>query len=64
MSIFVRQRSTAFRLRQSGAVLTEDFGPLHRADTLLEWASVTKTVTAVGRPLHSVRSLCESSVSD
>lgn len=46
MSIFVRQRRTAFRVRQSGAVLTEDFGPLHRADTMLEWASVTKTVTA------------------
>lgn len=46
MSLFVRGRSSAYRLRDHGAVVAEAHGPLHRPEVLLEWGSITKTVTA------------------
>lgn len=48
MSVLLRDRSIAFRLRDRGRIVAEAFGPLHdNRRTLLEWGSVTKTVTAV-----------------
>lgn len=46
MSILARDRSTAFRLRTDSAIDAERFGPLHAPATMLEWGSITKTVTA------------------
>lgn len=46
MSLLLRQRSTAYRLREQSTVVAESFGPLHGKLTLLEWGSITKTVTA------------------
>ena len=46
MSILVKPASTAARLRVHGTVVEDRFGPLHTRDTLLEWGSITKTVTA------------------
>lgn len=46
VSLFLRQRSTAYRFCRDGTVVAERFGPLHRRELLLEWGSITKTVTA------------------
>ena len=46
MSLFVRERSRAYRLKEHGTTLTEQHGRLHRPGALLEWGSITKTVTA------------------
>lgn len=46
MSLFVRERSRAYRLTERGSTLAEQHGPLHRPGALLEWGSVTKTVSA------------------
>lgn len=48
MSVLLRDRSIASRLRNDGRIVTETFGPLHGdRRSLLEWGSITKTVTAV-----------------
>ena len=46
MSWMLRQKSQAYRLRDSGTITTERFGPLHQGSPMLEWGSITKTVTA------------------
>lgn len=46
VSWWVREKSVAFRLREHGEVTAEEVGPLHRGSPMLEWGSVTKTVTA------------------
>ncbi|ERG63394.1 hypothetical protein L332_02875 [Agrococcus pavilionensis RW1] len=46
MSILARDRSTAARLRDGDRVVAERIGPLHRGAPMLEWGSITKTVTA------------------
>lgn len=46
MSLLTKERSLSFRLREGERVVVEKFGPLHRPGTLLEWGSITKTVTA------------------
>lgn len=46
MGLFVRERSRAYRLKEHGIVLTEQHGRLHWPGLLLEWGSITKTVTA------------------
>lgn len=46
MGFFVRERSRAYRLKEHGIVLDEQHGKLHRPGALLEWGSITKTVTA------------------
>lgn len=45
MSWWVRQRSQAYRLRDADTV-TAECGPLHQGSPMLEWGSITKTVTA------------------
>lgn len=47
MSLLVRTRSQAVRLREHGTVRDEQFGPLHAADAMLQWGSIGKTVTAM-----------------
>lgn len=46
MSWLVRTRSTAHRVRDGNAVTDESFGALHAGSPLLEWGSISKTVTA------------------
>lgn len=46
MSLFVRQRSSQYRLRVDGEVVAARTGPLHLGVPMLEWGSVGKTVTA------------------
>lgn len=46
MSVLVRRRSLAYRLRDRGGVTAEQLGRLHRDAPMLEWGSITKTVTA------------------
>ncbi|TSI11735.1 serine hydrolase [Brevibacterium aurantiacum] len=46
MSWIVRTKSEAYRLRSAGRIEVEQAGPLHHGDAMLEWGSVTKTVTA------------------
>ncbi|ROR95914.1 beta-lactamase [Salana multivorans] len=46
MSWLVRQKSVAYRLRDGGTVTAEKFGRLHQGAPMLEWGSITKTVTA------------------
>jgi D-alanyl-D-alanine-carboxypeptidase/D-alanyl-D-alanine-endopeptidase len=46
VSFLARDRSTAERLRDGDGVIAERFGPLHRDAPMLEWGSITKTVTA------------------
>lgn len=46
MSLLARDRSTAYRLRDGLDVRAERFGPLHAPTAMLEWGSITKTVTA------------------
>jgi CubicO group peptidase (beta-lactamase class C family) len=46
MSWIVRHKSEAHRLRSAGRIDVEHIGPLHEGAPLLEWGSVTKTVTA------------------
>lgn len=46
MSLLVRDRSRAWRVRRGDVVLADRFGPLHEPDSLLAWGSITKTVTS------------------
>lgn len=46
MSLLVRQRGEAYRLRDGGKIAAEQFGTLQQGSPLLEWGSITKTVTA------------------
>ena len=46
MSWLVRRKSQAYRLRDSGDITAEQIGPLHRGSPMLEWGSISKTVTA------------------
>ena len=46
MSWLVRQKSQAYRLRDNGDITAEQIGPLHRSSPMLEWGSISKTVTA------------------
>lgn len=46
MSLLVRERSRAYRLTERDAIIAERRGPLHPRQALLEWGSITKTVTA------------------
>lgn len=46
MSWLVRQKSQAHRLRDDGKITAERFGRLHEGSPMLEWGSITKTVTA------------------
>lgn len=46
MSLFVRQRSEAYRRRDGDKITEERFGMLHQGSPMLEWGSITKTVTA------------------
>ncbi|MGZ0067573.1 serine hydrolase domain-containing protein [Microbacterium arborescens] len=46
MSWRVRYKSAAYRVRHSERITVENLGPLHRGSPMLEWGSVTKTVTA------------------
>lgn len=46
MTWLVRRKSGAYRLRDSGNITAERYGPLHQGTPMLEWGSVTKTVTA------------------
>ncbi|MGX5693656.1 serine hydrolase domain-containing protein [Dermacoccus abyssi] len=53
MSLIVRHKSEAYRLRNAGRIAMERVGPLHEEAPMLEWGSVTKTVTAhVAEQLH------------
>lgn len=47
MSWLVRKKSETYRLRVSGRIEVERTGPLHQGEPMLEWGSVTKTVTAM-----------------
>lgn len=46
MSLFVRQRSEGYRLRDGDKITAERFGMLHQGSPVLEWGSITKTVAA------------------
>lgn len=46
MSWLVRRRSTAYRVRDRGGITVERMGPLHLGAPMLEWGSISKTVTA------------------
>lgn len=46
MSWIVRTKSEAYRFRNAGRIEVEQTGSLHQGDPMLEWGSVTKTVTA------------------
>ena len=46
MSWLVRHKSEAYRLRNSGRIEVERTGSLHQGAPMLEWGSITKTVTA------------------
>ncbi len=46
MSWLVRRKSQAYRLRDSGDITAEQIGPLHQGSPMLEWGSISKTVTA------------------
>lgn len=46
MSLAVRDRSRAYEVRRHGAIKAKSIGSLQRSPVLLEWGSVTKTVTA------------------
>ena len=46
MSLTVRDRSIAYEVRRGGVVTATCVGELQQPPTLLEWGSVTKTVTA------------------
>lgn len=53
MSWIVRHKSEAYRLREAGRVKEERIGPLHEDAPMLEWGSITKTVTAgLAEQLH------------
>ncbi|WP_460947647.1 serine hydrolase domain-containing protein [Okibacterium endophyticum] len=40
------QKSQAYRLRDGDRITAEHVGPLHQGSPMLEWGSITKTVTA------------------
>lgn len=46
MSWLVRRRSEAYRVRDAGEVTFERHGQLHQGSPMLEWGSITKSVTA------------------
>ena len=46
MSFLIRNRSIAFRIRDAGQKTDENFGTAHLGQPMLEWGSITKTVTA------------------
>ncbi|NKE09025.1 MULTISPECIES: serine hydrolase domain-containing protein [Kocuria] len=46
MSWLVPLKSQAYRLRDAGTITAERFGSLHQGAPMLEWGSITKTVTA------------------
>lgn len=46
MSIWVKERSTAYRARVGGDTTLERFDSLHTPNAMLEWGSITKTATA------------------
>ncbi len=57
MGVFIREKSLAYRIRDDGELTIEAFGPLHKPDNgtepLLEWGSISKTVTAhLAQRLH------------
>ncbi len=57
MGVFIRAKSLAYRIRDDGELTIEAFGPLHKPDNgtepLLEWGSISKTVTAhLAQRLH------------
>lgn len=46
MSWLVRRKSEAYRVREDGDIAAEQIGPLHQGSPMLEWGSISKTVTA------------------
>lgn len=62
MGPFIREKSLAYRVRDAGELIVEAFGPLHKPDNgtdpLLEWGSISKTVTAlIAQRLHGAGTL-------
>lgn len=58
MNLLVWERSRAWRVRDGDSVVGQHSGPLHRPDSMLEWGSITKTVTArIAQRLHDAGEL-------
>lgn len=53
MSLLVKTKSVALRVRDNDAIISERIGELHKGAPLLEWGSISKTLTAgVAEQLH------------